>query len=166
MGIEWTKIEKKPQKKHKIEGAELLALRKKVESLESQLLEKKQEISSLSGKTEGIKTAMESTVSEKDKELQQLLSKKKDLENDFEQQVQSLSSENQELKSELTQYKSKFNDLEKEKKEIARQRKELQIQLDIMDDELKSRDFNYFKKFVRERAERASQSSLELPDEE
>lgn len=154
MSIDWGKIQQKKDKDHKIRGTALLEMKEKLASQEKEINELKQSSSSLTGKVDGIKVSLESTVSEKDKQIKALINEKNELQKRSDAKIASLESEVQELQTSLDAAKAELSDLDALKKE----RDELAKNTEILEDELRGRDFDYFKKYIKEKSTRASQT--------
>ena len=169
MSLDWGKIEQKKDKDHKIRGSILLEMKEKIANQEKEINELKQSSSSLSGKVDGIKVSLESTVSEKDKQIKALINEKNELQKSSDAKIASLKEDIQEintakttLEGELDAAKADLSGFEALKKE----RDELAKNIETLEDELRGRDFDYFKKYVKEKSARASQTFEEKSQQE
>ena len=161
MSIDWGKIEQKKDKDHKVKGTLLLEMKEKQANLEKELLSLKENVSSLNGKNQGMQVSLESTIKEKDKQIKGLMEEKNELQNSSDAKAASLQGQIDELaavkaslEGELDAAKAELADLEVLKKE----RDDLAKNVETLEDDLRGRDFDYFKKYVKEKSARASQT--------
>jgi len=122
--------------------------------MKEKIASQEKEISSLSGKVDGVKVSLESTVNEKDKQIKALIEEKNELQTTSDAKIASLEGEVQELHAALDAAKLELSDVEALKKE----RDELAKNIEKLEDELRGRDFDYFKKYVKEKSAKASQT--------
>jgi predicted nucleic acid-binding Zn-ribbon protein len=161
MSLDWGKIEQKKDKDHKVRGSVLLEMKEKLASQEKELLALKENVSSLNGKTQGMQVSLESTIKEKDKQIKDLMEEKNDLQNKTDTKIASLQGEIEALNSAKTTLEG---DLEAARAELSgfealkKERDELAKNVETLEDDLRGRDFDYFKKYVKEKSARASQT--------
>jgi len=169
VSIDWGKIGQKKDKDYKVKGTVLLEMKEKQANQEKELLTLKENVSSLNGKTQGMQVSLEATIKEKDKQIKALIEEKNDLQNKSDTKVASLQGEIQELNTakatleeELDAAKTELSGYEALKKE----RDELAKNVETLEDDLRGRDFDYFKKYVKEKSARASQTFEEQTQRE
>jgi hypothetical protein len=158
MSIDWGKVEAKKDKDHKVRGSVLIDMRAKIEGLEK-------EVASLNGKIEGMKMTVETTTGEKDKNIKNLMDEKNKLQSGLEGKAASLESKisqlelrNRELGSSLEASKEEARKKAAEAEDARKQRDGLKKDLESMELELQARDFNAFKKYIKEKSDRASKT--------
>jgi chromosome segregation ATPase len=163
MGIEWTKIQGKQDKDYKVKGTVLLEMKGKIETMEK-------EIASLTGKIEGMRLTVETTTGEKDKNIKNLVDEKNKVQSSLEGKATSLESKisqlelkNRELASSLEATKEEARKKAAGAEDIRKERDELKKKIDSLDLELQSRDFDSFKKYIKEKSSRASKSFEQKP---
>jgi outer membrane murein-binding lipoprotein Lpp len=163
MSIEWTKIQSKQDKDYKVKGTLLLEMKGKIESLEK-------EVASLNGKVEGMKMTVETTTGEKDKSMKNLVDEKNKIQSNLEGKAQSLEGKisqlelkNRELGSSLEAAKEETRKKAALADEIKRDNDELKKRLDYLELELQSRDFDFFKKYIKEKSSRAAKTFEQKP---
>jgi outer membrane murein-binding lipoprotein Lpp len=165
MSIEWGKVEAKKDKDHKVRGSVLIEMRAKIESLEK-------EVASLGGKVEGMKMTVETTTGEKDKSMKNLVDEKNKLQSNLEGRAQSLESKigqleqkNRELGSSLEAAKEETRKKAALADEFKKDKDELKKRLDYLELELQSRDFDFFKKYIKEKSSKAAKVFEQKPSE-
>ncbi len=163
MSIDWGKVEAKKDKDHKVRGSVLIEMRTKIESLEK-------EVTSLGGKVEGMKMTVETTTGEKDKSMKNLVDEKNKLQSNLESRIGALESKisqleqkNRELGSTLEASKQETKKKAAEADEIKKENDDLKKKLDYLELELQSRDFDFFKKYVKEKSSRAAKAFEQKP---
>ncbi len=163
MSIDWGKVEAKKEKDHKVRGSVLLEMRAKIGALEK-------EVTSLGGKIEGIKVTVETTTNEKDKNIKNLVDEKNKLQSNLESRIGALESKisqleqkNRELGSGLEASKQETKNKAAEADEIKKENDDLKKKLDYLELELQSRDFDFFKKYVKEKSDRAAKAFEQKP---
>lgn len=154
MSIDWGKIEAKKEKTHKVPGTVLLEMKAKISSQEKEIAALRENVSMLSGKTDGLKGSLETTITEKDKQNKNLMDERNKLQSNLEGKISSLEGKIRELQSALDATKVKLAELEGVKKE----KDELAKNVKILEDELQARDFEYFKKYIKEKSGRAAKT--------
>ncbi len=164
MSIEWTKVQSKQDKDYKVKGTVLLEMKGRIESLEK-------EVASLGGKVEGMKMTVETTTGEKDRTMKTLVDEKNKLQSNLEGKAQSLESrisqleqKNRELGSGLDAAKEEARKKAATAEEIKRENDDLKKKVDYLELELQSHDFNAFKKYVKEKSERAAKTFEQKPN--
>lgn len=141
------------------------SLEGKVASLEGSLKEKGAEIAALNGKIEGMQVTVGTSMKDKDAQVQRLVDEKNSLQASLEKKIETLGSEKNALAGEVAAIKNRVADMERDTKRMAeahgklqKEKAELEANLKIMDEQLAARDFDYFKKLIKQRAERAAAS--------
>ncbi|NMC07233.1 MAG: hypothetical protein GYA24_18595 [Candidatus Lokiarchaeota archaeon] len=163
MGIEWAKVQGKQDKEFKVKGTILLEMKARIETLEK-------EVASLNGKIEGMKMTVETTTGEKDKNIKNLVDEKNKLQSSLEGTITSLEGKinqlelkNRELTSALDAAKEEARKQAAEATDAKKQHDILKKELETMELELQARDFNAFKKYIKEKSERASKTFEQKP---
>jgi chromosome segregation ATPase len=163
MGIEWAKIQSKQDKDYKVKGTLLLEMKGKIESLEK-------EVASLNGKIEGMKMTVETTTGEKDRSMKNLVDEKNKIQSGLEGKASSLESKisqlelkNRELTSTLEAAKADVKKKTTEAEETRKQGDDLKKKLDYLELELQSRDFDFFKKYIKEKSSKAAKTFEQKP---
>jgi uncharacterized coiled-coil protein SlyX len=171
--IDWSKVEAKKDKEHKIVGTILLDLKaqisnneKEISSLKETIALQKETISTLNGKLDGMKISLESTVGGKDKDMKGVIEEKNKLQSSLEgkatmleKKITAFEAKIMEQQGALTEAKAKLAELDAVKKE----RDEITKNVKILEDELQARDFEYFKKYIKEKSGRASKAFGQKP---
>lgn len=136
----------------------------KIQELEKTVNEKTNTISTLVGKSDGLKVSLETTIKDKDAQFKVLMDEK----NALEKNIIALESDKKMLQESEAGMKNRIkameHDLEKlsaEIESVRAERDDLADKLKIMDDEMAARDYNLFKKMLKERAERAAKTMAE-----
>ncbi|MBN2153797.1 MAG: hypothetical protein JW839_20230 [Candidatus Lokiarchaeota archaeon] len=156
MSIEWGKVENKKDKDHKVRGSTLLEMRARMEALEK-------EVTSLGGKIEGMKVTVETTTNEKDKNIKNLVDEKNKLQTSLEGKVSQLEQKNRELASGLEAARQEARTKAAEADGIKKENDDLKKKLDYLELELQSRDFDFFKKYIKEKSARAAKTFEQKP---
>ncbi|MEX2680524.1 MAG: hypothetical protein Q6373_002920 [Candidatus Sigynarchaeota archaeon] len=164
MSIDWGKVESKKEKEHKVRGSVLLEMRAKIDALEK-------EIVSLGGKLEGMKVTVETTTSEKDRHMKNLVDEKNKMQSNFEARIEALESKinqleqkNRDLAASLEASKQETRQKAAEADEIRRENDDLKKKLDYLELELQSRDFDFFKKYIKEKSAKAAKTFEQKPN--
>jgi chromosome segregation ATPase len=144
--------------------AKIHDLEKSGKDKDAQINEKMNAIASLSGKVEGMKVSLDTTISDKDAKYKQLLNEKDVLK----EKIAALESDKGMLKESEVGMKNRIQALEKDlitlEKEIEAvriERDDLAEKLKISDDEMAARDYTLFKKTLKDRADRAAKVMAE-----
>lgn len=163
MGIEWAKVQGKQDKDYKVKGTILLEMKARIETLEK-------EVASLNGKIEGMKITVETTTGEKDKNIKSLVDEKNKMQSSLEGKaaalegkISQLELKNRELASALDASKEDARKNANEAADAKKQQDLLKKELEAMELELQARDFNAFKKYIKEKSERASKTFEQKP---
>ncbi|MFX0099364.1 MAG: hypothetical protein ACFFCS_07255 [Candidatus Hodarchaeota archaeon] len=164
--VDWNKVEKKPEKFHKVAGQLLIEMRaqdkdqkSKISNLESKINdlegEKKrlnEKISDLESKIDGLKTDLSDT----DKSLHKKLDEAKAEINEKEAAIATLLKEKETevgiIQQELDKFKKDYTEIFAENK--------------MLRDELAIRDYDFFKKTLKDRASRATSGDLGLKEDQ
>nr|MDO8083641.1 hypothetical protein [Candidatus Sigynarchaeum springense] len=164
MSLDWAKIQSKPDKDHKARGSVLLEMRAKIDALEK-------EVTSLGGKLEGMKVTVETTTGEKDKHMKNLVDEKNKMQSDLEGRIRALESKisqleqkNRDLSASLDASKQETRQKAAEADEIRKENEDLKKKLDYLELELQSRDFDFFKKYIKEKSSKAAKTFEQKPN--
>jgi len=145
-------------------------LEKTIQDKDASISEKNNTISSLNGKNDGMKVMIESTVNEKDKQIKTLIDEKNNMKVTLEGKIQGLESDKSILLESEAKLKQSVADLtsscatwKEAKEDIEKERNDLAQNLKILEDEMAARDYDLFKKLLKERAGRAAQTMADKP---
>ncbi|MFX0102745.1 MAG: hypothetical protein ACFFCS_24470 [Candidatus Hodarchaeota archaeon] len=134
--------------------------------LEDTIVEKEKTISTLNGEIGGLKIALEKTGDQKDKELKEIFDEKEQMRSKFESEVHEQSEKTRDLETEIakmndqltaekatvSQKESKIKELDDKIASLKDDIADLKKQVDMRDDLIAERDFDYFKKLRQEQA--------------
>jgi len=169
--------------------ASIKDMKGKIEKNEATIADNTNTIATLNGKVDGLQASLDKTIGEKDRQIKELMEEKNSMKEDLEGQIRghesdksvlqdSESSLKQQLaemheshqnkiadmetdhQNQIADLQSRCDALEEEKLAIQKERDELAQKLQYMDDQLKGRDFDYFKKLVKDRSERAAKANV------
>ncbi len=115
------------------------------------------EIATLKGKLEGLDGALKSTTTDKDKQVRDLVEQKEKLLvtiSGLEKDKDALITEGNEMKGQITSLKNKVSNMERENRDLTETLKD-------MDERMQAQDYEYFKKVLKQRAERAANAMQE-----
>lgn len=135
---------------------------------DTQINEKNNTIASLTGKNEGLKVSLDTTIADKDARFKQLMEEKNAMKESLDKKIAALETDKAMLKESEAGMKNRIQalekdvmTLEKEIESVRAERDDLADKLKVMDDEMAARDYNLFKKMLKERAERAAKTIAE-----
>ncbi|NMC04807.1 MAG: hypothetical protein GYA24_06330 [Candidatus Lokiarchaeota archaeon] len=135
---------------------------------DTQINEKNNTIASLTGKNEGLKVSLDTTIADKDARFKQLMEEKNAIKESLDKKIAALETDKAMLKESEAGMKNRIQalekdvmTLEKEIESVRAERDDLADKLKVMDDEMAARDYNLFKKMLKERAERAAKTIAE-----
>jgi chromosome segregation ATPase len=145
--------------------AKIQDLEKSGKDKDAQINEKNNTIASLSGKNEGMKVSLDTTIADKDSRFKQLMEEKNTMKENLDKKITALESDKTMLKESEAGMKNRIQAMEKdmitlerEIESVRKERDDLAEKLKISDDEMAARDYGLFKKMLKERAERAAKT--------
>jgi chromosome segregation ATPase len=143
-------------------------LEKSGKDKDAHINEKNNTIASLTGKNEGMKISLDTTIADKDSRFKQLMEEKNVLKESLDKKITALEGDKTMLKESEAGMKNRIQAMEKDMitlekaiESVRRERDDLAEKLKIMDDEMAARDYGLFKKMLKERAERAAKTMAE-----
>ncbi|MBN2153443.1 MAG: hypothetical protein JW839_18455 [Candidatus Lokiarchaeota archaeon] len=136
----------------------------RIKDLEKSVGEKTNEIAGLNGKVEGLKVSLDTTISDKDAKFKQLMDEKNALTKD----IEALENDKALLKDSEVGMKNRIKNLEGDLEKLSTEIESVRVERDdlaeklrISDEEMAARDYNLFKKMLKERADRAAKAMAE-----
>jgi chromosome segregation ATPase len=162
-------------------------LKENAVNLEASIKEDISTIAKLNGKIEGLQASLDKTISEKDKQIKELMEDTNATKTELDERIRGLEGDKSMLEDSETSLKTQLADMEssyevkianleadfknqisdlesqrdsvdQEKQAIQIEKDELASKLQFMDEQFKAKDFEYFRKLSKERAERASKA--------